>query len=47
VYFFNLGKVNTAHGMASGMVRAVVRKMEAVFKPREGHPSAANPSGMR
>jgi TolB-like protein len=47
VYFFNLGKVNTAHGMASEMVRAVVRKMEAAFKPGEDHPSAANPSGMR
>jgi hypothetical protein len=47
VYFFNLGKVNTAHGMASGMVRAAVRKMEAAFKPREDHPAAANPSGAR
>jgi hypothetical protein len=47
VYFFNLGKVNTAHGMTSGMVRAAVRKMEAAFKPREDHPAAANPSGMR
>ena len=26
VFFFDLGKVNTAHGMASGMVRSVVRK---------------------
>jgi TolB-like protein len=47
VFFFNLGKVNTAHGMASGMVRAAVRKMEAAFKPREDHPAAANPPGMR
>jgi hypothetical protein len=46
VYFFNLGKINTAHGMASGMVRAAVRKMEAAFKPREDHP-VANPSGVR
>lgn len=28
VFFFNLGKVNTAHEMASGMVRSVVDKME-------------------
>jgi hypothetical protein len=47
VYFFNLGKVNTAHGMASGMVRAAVRKMEAAFKPTEDRPAAANPSGAR
>jgi TolB-like protein len=47
VYFFNLGKVNTAHGMASGMVRAAVRKMEAAFKPGEDNPAAANPSGVR
>jgi hypothetical protein len=47
VYFFNLGKVNTAHGMASGMVRAVVRNMEAAFKPREGRAAAENPSGER
>ena len=47
VFFFNLGKVNTAHGMASGMVRAAVRKMEAAFKPGEDHPAAANPSGVR
>lgn len=47
VFFFNLGKVNTAHGMASGMVRAAVRKMEAAFKPGEDHPAVANPSGAR
>jgi hypothetical protein len=27
VYFFNIGKVNTAHGVASEMVRSVVEKM--------------------
>jgi TolB-like protein len=47
VFFFGLGKVNTAHGMASGMVRASVREMEAAFKPREDRPAAANPSGVR
>ena len=29
VYFFNLGKINLAHGIASGMVRSVVEKMRA------------------
>jgi len=31
VFFFNLGKVNTAHGMASEMVRSAVERMDAVF----------------
>jgi len=34
VFFFNLGKVNTAHEMASGMVRSVVDRMEAVMDKR-------------
>jgi hypothetical protein len=36
VFFFNLGKVNTAHEMASGMVRSVVDRMEAVMDERNG-----------
>lgn len=47
VFFFNLGKVNTAHGMTSGMVRAAVHKIAAAFKPREDHPAIATPSGVR
>ena len=47
VFFFGLGKVNTAHGMASGMVRAAIRKMGAAFKSREDHLAVANPSGVR
>lgn len=47
VFFFNLGKVNTAHGMASGMVRAAIREMTAAFKPMEAHRPVTNPSGAR
>jgi hypothetical protein len=36
VFFFNLGKVNTAHEMASGMVRSVVDRMEAVIDESKG-----------
>jgi TolB-like protein len=36
VFFFNLGKVNTAHETASGMVRSVVDRMEAVLDGRKG-----------
>ncbi len=32
VFFFNLGKINTAFAMASGMARSTVEKMEAVFQ---------------
>ncbi len=41
VFFFDLGAVNTAHGMASGMVRSTVGKMEAAFHRREGAPPTA------
>jgi hypothetical protein len=34
VFFFNLGKVNTAHGISSGMVRSTIWEMEAAFKPK-------------
>ncbi len=47
VFFFGLGKVNTAHGMASGMVHAAMRKMGAAFKSREEPLAAGNPSGVR
>jgi len=36
VFFFNLGKVNTAHEMASAMVRSVVDRMEAVMGESKG-----------
>ena len=36
VFFFNLGKVNTAHGMASGMVRSVVDKMHGILDAGRG-----------
>jgi TolB-like protein len=36
VFFFNLGMVNTANGMASGMVRSVVEKMGAVLERTGG-----------
>jgi TolB-like protein len=42
VFFFNLGKVNTAHGMASAMVRSVVKKMQATMGA--GTSGAAEPS---
>jgi TolB-like protein len=41
VFFFNLGKVNTAHEMASGMVRSVVEKMHATIEA--GMMGAAGP----
>jgi len=31
VFFFNLGTVNTAHGLASGMVRSVIERMDTVM----------------
>ncbi|MHB1024584.1 MAG: hypothetical protein ACYC24_02630 [Desulfobacteria bacterium] len=47
VFFFNLGKVNTAFVMASEMVRSAVEKMEAAFQRREGPPptTSAQPFG--
>jgi hypothetical protein len=47
VFFFNLGKVNTAHGMATGMVRSVVERLNAVFKERAGPLAVAVPPGPR
>jgi TolB-like protein len=47
VFFFNLGKVNTAHGMATGMVRSVVERLNAVFKERAGSLVVAVPPGPR
>jgi TolB-like protein len=43
VYFFNLGKVTTAHEVASGMVRSVVDKMDAVMDGRTGQSNIAVP----
>ena len=45
VFFFGLGKVNTAHGVASEMVRSTVGKMEGVFRQREGHSASAGAPG--
>jgi len=36
VFFFNLGKVNTAHALASGMVRSVAEKMHAAIEEGMG-----------
>jgi len=47
VFFFNLGKVNTAHGIAAEMVRSTVREMEAAFQPREAPVSAASQGAVR
>ena len=47
VFFFGLGKVNTAHGIASGMVRSTVGKMEAKFKLKKDHLEVENRSGTR
>jgi len=35
VFFFNLGKVNTAYGMTSGMVRSVAERMDAVMERKK------------
>jgi TolB-like protein len=43
VFFFNLGKVNTAHRMASGMVRSVVERMDAAMDGRKGQLGVAVP----
>lgn len=47
VFFFNLGKVNTAQGLASGMVRSVVGRMEAVFEQRTEQLPVVDPPGQR
>jgi len=41
VFFFNLGKVNTAFALASGMAHSTVEKMEAAFHKKEGPPPTA------
>jgi len=43
VFFFNLGKVNTAQGMASGMVRSVVEGMDALMEGVAGQMAGAAP----
>jgi len=45
VFFFNLGKVNTAHGMTSGMVRSAVEQMERIFRPGEVRSESADVAG--
>jgi len=47
VFFFNLGKVNTAHEVASGMVRSVVGKMDVVMVGRTGRLNVAVPAVSR
>jgi TolB-like protein len=47
VFFFNLGKVNTAHRMASGMVRSVVERMDAAMDGRKGQLEVAVPTVSR
>ena len=42
VYFFDAGRVNTAHGMASGMVRSIVHRMLAAVEA--GKEGAAAPA---
>jgi TolB-like protein len=41
VFFFNLGKVNTAFAMTSGMVRSAVEKMGSLFQQKKGSPASA------
>jgi len=43
VFFFDIGKVNTAYGMASGMVRSVVDRMDAVMEREKGQMTVAVP----
>ena len=43
VFFFNLGKVNTAQGMASGMARSVVEGMDALMEGVAGQMAGAAP----
>ena len=47
VFFFNQGKVNTAHGMASGMVRSVVEGMDALMEGVAGQRTGAAPPVFR
>ena len=46
MFFFDLGKVNTAHGMASGMVRSAVGKWKRHSCRGKDGLAAANPSGV-
>ena len=43
VFFFNVGRVNTAHQMASGMVRSVVERIKAVMDERKRQSAVAVP----
>jgi len=43
VIFFDIGKVNTAYVMASGMVRSVVDRMDAVMEREKGQMTVAVP----
>ena len=47
VFFFNHGKVNTAHQMASGMVRSVVERIKAVMDERKRQSTVAVPPPSR
>ena len=47
VFFFNVGRVNTAHQMASGMVRSVVERIKAVMDERKRQSTVAVPPPSR
>jgi len=43
VFLFNIGRINTAHQMASGMVRSVVERIKAVMDERKRQSTVAVP----
>ena len=43
VFLFNIGRINTAHQMASGMVRSVVERIKAVMDERKRQSAVAVP----
>jgi hypothetical protein len=47
VFFFNLGKVNTAHQLASAMVRSVAERINAVMEERKRQLTVAVPPHSR
>lgn len=47
VFFFNLGKVNTAHGTAAEMVRSTVREMETALRWGETALTASSHQAVR
>ena len=47
VFFFNIGRMNTAHQMASGMVRSVVERINAVMDERKRQSTVPSPPRSR